>query len=289
MNRGQQLTENGVEVALFPENTLCANPHTDRIAIDFGGSQANNWFAPCKLVVKKLMTDYHGVIFWTVNPVLTPKGLTHFSMWLMHDNDVSDLKLGQVINQGDPFYQEGGWGAKGAKTYSNHIHCNVALGHTTQGKPNANGAWELVGSVWANLIFFLFGDETITKTGGLEWKVYKAPTSETAIIEESAETHDQETVEIGNEDVTSQVILDEPITNVLPKDESEAPTENATDTAVIEPMQQEPITEPTPIIEPEPITNTTIDEKHHQEPVNVLYLILEWFIRVLKLLLRGKI
>lgn len=260
MKAGTKLLADGVEVCLYPDTVLSAIPHKDRIAIDFGGRPLNVWYAPCKLVVKKLMSDYHGVILWSVNPVLTPVGLTHISLWLMHDNDVTDLPVGKVIQQGEPFYQEGGWGANGEKTYSFHIHCNCAKGHTTQGKPNANGKYELIGSVWANDLFYLDGTEQIIGTGGLNWRTYLpviSPTvSPTPIATETPSIEPTQ-----QEDVTLPIVTPtEEVTPVLPIVEPDAPME----TPVAQPIAQNTVeigqeTETSPTVadnatvQPEPI------------------------------------
>lgn len=265
MKAGTKLLADGVEVCLYPDAVLSAIPHKDRIAIDFGGRPLNVWYAPCKLVVKKLMSDYHGVILWSVNPVLTPVGLTHISLWLMHDNDVTDLPVGKVIQQGDPFYQEGGWGANGAKTYATHIHCNCAKGHTTQGKPNANGKYELVGSVWANDLFYLDGTERIIGTGGLEWRTYLpviSPTvSPTPIATETPSIEPTQ-----QEDVTSPIVTPtEDVTPVLPIVEPEAPTE----TPVAQPIAQNPteIGQETPIVELTEGVTQPVDIVAQPEPI----------------------
>lgn len=102
--------------------------------------------------------------------------------------------------------------------------------------------------------------------------------------------------------VTDKVIVTEPIVT---------PIEVVTPEPIIEPIKEpeivipiivepepivtekpiiipEPITEHTTIVIPEPITNTNETQITHHEPVNVLYGIIEWIIKIIKLILKGK-
>lgn len=270
MKIGQQLTENGIEVALFPAIKLIANQHKDYIACDFGGV---DFYAPNKVIVKRNSSSaYHGVYFWTVEPVLTKDhGITHLSYLLLHDNDVSDLPVGKIIEQGNDWYQRGGFGPNGAKTYGTHIHLCVAIGHTLKTE-YVNGHQQLVGAVYPDQIFFI-NDTEIVKTSGMNWEEYIAPVIE--IVEPIAtETSCEEQKQ------PIEVVIVEPIIVVEPIAQ---PTEE-----IIEPVRQEPIQEPTQIIEEVPINNTTIEKTTPKEPVNVLYLILRWLIKIISLLLKGK-
>jgi len=175
MKAGEKLLENGVEVALYPDPVLCYDQHLDYCYIDFNG-RAGNAYAPCKVkVVKNDDPNYHIVWFWTVEPVKTLKGITHLTFLFEHDNDVSDLKVGDIIEQGGRLYQEGGFGPKGPTTYPAHYHMGVAIGHTTKRVTNKNGKPDMVGCVYANEVLYLAGNEDIQKLGNLKWEVYKPP------------------------------------------------------------------------------------------------------------------
>jgi len=185
MLAGQKLQENGVEIALFPGLQLIANPHKDYIACDFGGT---DFYAPNKVIVKRNSSStYHGVYFWTVEPVLTKDhGITHLSYLLLHDNDVSDLSVGKVIEQGQEWYQQGGFGTNGATSYAKHIHLCVAIGHTLKTE-YVNGHQQLVGSIYPDQIFFT-NDTKIVKTSGMNWGEYKAHVIEPVAPTETAIT-----------------------------------------------------------------------------------------------------
>lgn len=90
--------------------------------------------------------------------------------------------------------------------------------------------------------------------------------------------------------VIDKVIVTEPIVTpnpiVTPEPE---PIIESKPIEVVEPViTPEPITEPTTIVIPEPITNTNEPQTTHQEPVNVLYAIIQWLINIIKLILKGK-
>jgi len=233
MIAGQKLTENGVEIALFPGLQLIANPHKDYIACDFGGT---DFTAPHKLIVKRNSSSaYHGVYFWTVDPVITQKhGTTHLSYLLMHDNVVSDLPVGKIIEQGDAWYQRGGFGPNGPKTYGDHIHLCVAIGHTLKTE-TVNGHQQLIGSVYPDQVFFI-NDTEIVKTSGMSWKEYIAP-----VVEQAQE-------------IVEPVLVEET-------------------SPIVEPIVVEPIIEPIPVVEPiqeEPVkVEQVIDITENIAPVPV--------------------
>ena len=205
MIAGQKLSENGVEIALFPGLQLIANPHKDYIACDFGGT---DFCAPNKVIVKRNSSSaYHGVYFWTVDPVKTKDhGITHLSYLLLHDNVVSDLPVGKTLEQGDDWYQRGGFGPNGPKTYGSHIHLCVAIGHTLKTE-SVNGHQQLVGSVYPDQVFFI-NDTKVVKTSGMNWVEY-TPKVE-PVIEPIAQPIEETIEPVGQEPIV------EPIQEPLP-------------------------------------------------------------------------
>ncbi len=71
----------------------------------------------------------HAVFFQSCSKVYMPDGrLDYLTLMLVHDDNVSDLKVGQVIRQGQHLYDQGtfGKGRKGA--YARHVHIEAAVG-----------------------------------------------------------------------------------------------------------------------------------------------------------------
>lgn len=102
--------------------------HIDSYAIDEAGSDAGIDYmkAPFTGVIKKIYTeDANEVWLESVEPVLYPDGtVDYMTMMFAHDNDVSNLKVGQIISRGARFYEEG---TRGNVT-GNHVHMECGKG-----------------------------------------------------------------------------------------------------------------------------------------------------------------
>lgn len=87
----------------------------------------NNIFAPfdCKIVAiyKELWSYGNTVIIQSLNNVQYADGTSGImSMAFGHDNDISDLWIGKVIEQGEIFYQTGNYGPGNGGVHS-HVTC----------------------------------------------------------------------------------------------------------------------------------------------------------------------
>lgn len=199
------ITKDGSQYCVYPDQYLCITQlangsysHQGILAVDVGG-KGGLFYAPCDVnVAKNEDPNYHTVIFWTINEVEIAKGIkTHLSFLMKHDNNVVDLVKGKVIPQGERWYQEGGWGPDGAKSYPAHIHLNVAIGHTTrlekfEYEPKKFHT-QLVGSVPIEDVFFV-NDTIIQQTLGMTFKTYVEPVETLKIgdkvwIKETATTY----------------------------------------------------------------------------------------------------
>lgn len=266
-------TKDGVEVALYPDTVVQYAPHTEYIAYDLGGKQTNYLYAPTKAKVAKCdkSNQWHSAYFHCYG--LTPKGVAKFTMLAMHDNDVSDLIVGKEFAQGELLYTEGGFGPNGPKSYASHIHIQVCFGWVTQTVKNELGKWTLKGACPINEVFFVNGTEVITQ--GLEWQTYEPTPKENSVVEP------------------------EPVSVVEPNI-VETPTETPVNTIVNESTEivneivnewtptVEPITPPQATIEPTPSNNTNETQTTPTSHRNGLYAIIEWLIRVLLLIFRGR-
>ncbi len=105
--------------------------HKGACALDLGGKDTgiDSLKAPFTGVIKKIYTkDANEVWLESVDKVKYADGTEDYMTILtMHDNDVSNLKVGQVIKQGEIYYDEG---TKGNAT-GNHIHLTVGKGKFT--------------------------------------------------------------------------------------------------------------------------------------------------------------
>lgn len=184
MLQGQKLrTPTGVQALLFPMEVMTISQgvndpfsHAGTMNIDLSGKDGGSdpVFAPADITVKWFGGDSNGIIVWTNEPVLFADGTVDYaSIRILHNNDISYLKVGQVFAQGDVFYHEGvaGWAT------GNHIHFNVAKGRTTtliKHTEVANGYSDLKGSVHPASALFV-NNTTIKQGLGYPWKTYTAP------------------------------------------------------------------------------------------------------------------
>ena len=144
--------------------------HIGSNAIDCAGSDSGIDYvnAPFTGVIKKIWANGNTVWLESLEPVEYADGTIDFATAsFTHDNNVSDLKVGQVIQQWQIFYQEGTAG----NANGNHIHLEVG-----RGKFSGTG-WHLVGGNWViNNSYlpynaFFLKDETIVINGhGYPWR-----------------------------------------------------------------------------------------------------------------------
>ena len=119
--------------------------HKDSYAIDDAGSDTGIDFivAPFTGVIRKIYTsDANEVWLESSEPVIYPDGtVDYMTMMFAHDNDVSNLFVGKVINRGERFYEEG---TKGNAT-GNNVHMECGRGKFTGSgwHQNSAGYWSI--------------------------------------------------------------------------------------------------------------------------------------------------
>lgn len=119
--------------------------HQDSYAIDEAGSDAGIDYmkAPFTGIIKKIYTnDANEVWLESVEPVEYPDGtIDYMTMLFAHDNDVSNLSVGQIISKGARFYEEGTAG----NATGNHVHIECGKGKFTGTgwHENSAGYWSI--------------------------------------------------------------------------------------------------------------------------------------------------
>ena len=146
--------------------------HDGDLAIDIS-SKCKYLKAPFDLVIKRIYTPCNAVFCESVDKVLYSDGTVDFmSLLLIHDDDVSDLKVGEVLNQGTIFYQPGNKG----KSTGSHIHIAIGRGKYQKwikGKyqPKVKCyAWILPNQYPINKGLYLDSGVKVTK-GIYDWKI----------------------------------------------------------------------------------------------------------------------
>ncbi|MBQ9110521.1 MAG: bacterial Ig-like domain-containing protein [Oscillospiraceae bacterium] len=159
------------EYAMFPGSTLKVNQgayneynaysHSKQNAFDLGGN--NNYFAPFSGTITKIYTDFNAVVLQSDNKVYWANGtLDYMSVCFVHDNDISNLKVGTHLNQGDTFYQPGVKDPSGATT-GTHLHLCVNKGKTNAAIPYFSG------DTRPNEALYITSSTKITQTGNYQW------------------------------------------------------------------------------------------------------------------------
>lgn len=146
--------------------------HRDSYAIDNGGKDTgkDDVFAPFDCVVKKIYTaDANEVWIESLQPVQYADGTEDYMTILFaHCDDVSHLRVGQVLRQGQNFYKEG---TKGQAT-GNHVHMECGKGEFsgTGWFKNAAGYWGILNAKKPQECLWVGTDVTVQGNGGYSWK-----------------------------------------------------------------------------------------------------------------------
>ena len=138
--------------------------HKGSFAWDEGGKDTaiDNIYAPCDLkVVKKGGSQVNFVYFQSIQPVKFADGSEDYiNFRIGHDNDISNIYVGQTFKQFDVIGQEGKRGATG-----NHSHIQVAKGQFKGFLKNIYGVYMLVNEIHPIKVFsMLTGYNTVLKT-----------------------------------------------------------------------------------------------------------------------------
>ena len=171
------VTAESYEYAMFPMTHMKIKQgvnesfsHQGTKAIDITGIDTgiDAAYAPFTGVVKRI---YQGYVVWleSLNPVIFADGtIDYMTIMVMHDNDTSDLSVGQIINQGDHFFDEGTAGyAEG-----NHIHLECAKGkfQGTGWYENNYGYWTIYNSILPYDALYISSSTVVLNGYGYDWK-----------------------------------------------------------------------------------------------------------------------
>lgn len=124
-------------------------------------------FAPFtgKIVYKNANWGY--VMFQSLDKVQYADGtVDYLTIGLMHDSDISDLYVGQIIQQGQTFYDAGGMGAGNPNAYAKHVEIGLFRGRVNS-PPNPSKLCN--GNVYAyNALFINSSKTSIVNKGRME-------------------------------------------------------------------------------------------------------------------------
>ena len=164
------VNEEGYEYALYPSETLCVTQgaydtysHQKQNALDIT-TKNKSVYAPFtgKIVrIDRGYSRYNTVWLQSCDKVVYADGsVDYMTVVFMHDNNVSDLSVGQIVGQGEYFYDMGvAGGATGSHV---HIAC-------IRGKYNSKMGLTGSGDVRVEKALFLPDDITVYAGYGLKW------------------------------------------------------------------------------------------------------------------------
>lgn len=164
------VNEEGYEYALYPSETLCVTQgaydtysHQKQNALDIT-TKNKSVYAPFtgKIVrIDRGYSRYNTVWLQSCDKVVYADGsVDYMTVVFMHDNNVSDLSVGQIVGQGEYFYDMGvAGGATGSHV---HIAC-------IRGKYNSRMGLTGSGDVRVEKALFLPDDVTVYAGYGLKW------------------------------------------------------------------------------------------------------------------------
>ena len=188
--------------------------HADSYAIDDAGSDSGIDFivAPFTGVIRKIYSsDANEVWLESSEPVIYPDGtVDYMTMMFAHDNDVSNLFVGKVINRGERFYEEG---TKGNAS-GNHVHMECGRGKFTGSgwHLNSAGYWSINNG--KNPTECLWIDDSITILNSYGY-TFNTPIVEEPVTEDPTDTdiNDSDNSDTSNTDTS----VDNPTEVVKPK------------------------------------------------------------------------
>ena len=156
------------------QGELSSYSHAGSLAMDFGGkdSGVDKLYAPCDMIVKRCRANATGEMYLeSVDPVLFADGTTDYARLLcMHDGSFNK-KVGDIVKQGEYFYDEGGMGSGNPNKFATHVHIEAGKGKwksTTQ-SPNSYGTYVCERQSSLYKLFFIGEDVTVLDDGDYPW------------------------------------------------------------------------------------------------------------------------
>ena len=144
--------------------------HKGDKAIDISGKDTGieSLKAPFTGIIKRIYYNTNTVWLESIEKVKYADGtIDYMTIMTMHDNDISNLKVGDIIKQGSNYYEEG----KKGYTTGNHIHLAVGKGKFTDNgwRLNDSGSWIINNQYDVYKALYLFDNIKILNSGGYNW------------------------------------------------------------------------------------------------------------------------
>lgn len=144
--------------------------HKGDKALDIAGKDSgiDSLKAPFTGIIKRIYTNANAVWLESIDKVKYADGsVDYMTVLTIHDNDVSNLKVGDIIKQGTSYYDEG---TRGNAT-GNHIHIAIGKGKFSGNGwyQNEYGSWCINNQYDVYKALFLLDSTNIINNGGYNW------------------------------------------------------------------------------------------------------------------------
>lgn len=156
------------------QGELDSYSHAGSLAMDFGGkdSGADRLFAPCDMVVKRCRANATGEMYLeSLEKVQFADGTSDYARLLCIHDAAFNKKAGDIVKQGEYFYDEGGMGSGKPNKFATHVHIEAGKGKwksTTQ-SPNSKGTYVCENQAHLYDMFFIPESTVILDDGGYKW------------------------------------------------------------------------------------------------------------------------
>lgn len=168
----------GYEYAMFPNSTVYVSQkaygsysHSGKNVTDIVPD--GRLVAPFSGTIRYIDKSWGYCILESDNKVVYADGtIDYMCVGFMHDNNISNLKVGKHINQGEAFYDKGTKaGPGGSKITGAHVHIIVMKGSF---KSSMKSRYSSRGNVYIYNAFWLAPGTKITKSGYSKknWRYY---------------------------------------------------------------------------------------------------------------------
>ena len=144
--------------------------HQGDKAIDIAGKDSgiDSLKAPFTGIIRRIYPNQNVVWLESLNKVKYADGKEDYmTIMTVHDNDISNLNVGNIIKQGQIYYNEG---TKGYAT-GNHIHLAVGQGkfNGSGWYQNSQGNWVINNQYDVHKALFIPQSINIINSGGYNW------------------------------------------------------------------------------------------------------------------------
>lgn len=144
--------------------------HKGDLAIDIAGKDSGIDYlkAPFTGKIKRIYSNVNAVWLESIDKVIYADGsVDYMTVMTLHDDDISNLKVGDIIKQGEIYYKEGSTGY----VTGNHIHLAVGRGKFKGNGwyKNSYGNWCINNQMEVAKALFIPNNTKIINGGGFNW------------------------------------------------------------------------------------------------------------------------